>query len=419
MTKQYFVRIHSASALRFGEESEKAGTEVDEEGLRGPKARRVAIKGQDYRMTVSDALGRRDQASPSQHIGLLCSVELQADGMMAAIERAKRIATRTADSLALAHATAIGDPELHFGIETTPGTRNLEFAQKIRNVPELAEIRRPFSDSRFSPFFGLLGAARGKTQESVMSRIDRALHYMRKSYLETDALDRFEDLLGGLQSIDPKVREKMQGPTTYESTCNRCQKRLQCQECGNPATRQENWWGIDFLVTQVLGRPAEEAHRLRRKRNDIAHALKQVTEQLEGIDELAAIAHDALVAGILLLLNASREQIDSFVRAPLPMVAAAEFLVTIFLQDCSIDEIRQQERYPLLQLRSVELAVPLDETMARAKSDIDGIVLRLEVLNFEGTWMRGSVQATIDGDPEDGGLAPQVMIQPVPKSKRK
>src|SRR6185369_16473260 len=106
---------------------------------------------------------------------------------------------------------------------------------------ELEKIRRAFNDVVFRPFHDLMVAVESADEarpknDRLAPRVNRALHYLRRSYLESDPIDRFEDVAAALQSLDPLLRRKFGLPTAYDPKCS-CGQILTCKHCGAVTAR--------------------------------------------------------------------------------------------------------------------------------------------------------------------------------------
>lgn len=267
---------------------------ISRSALRADKGRRFS--GGDYTVRVTDSLMTRAD-SEVLHDGLLFTVEITAADIHEAISIARGLASHVADQLSLAHGCAIEEPEPLFAFSLDSSEGQLQLAQVIRNVPELRRIRRPISDEAMRPVVDLIEKARLTDQHrKLMPRVDRALRYLRRSNLETDPIDRFEDLSNGLQSLEPRLREKYHSSTVFQRDCPSCNQPLICKACGDAIMAPDHFSGVDHVFTEVLRRSRNDARRLRNKRNDIVHSTEEFGSILVDLPELTELAAGGLLS---------------------------------------------------------------------------------------------------------------------------
>jgi hypothetical protein len=331
--------------------------------LRADASRRFL--GADYSVRVSDDT-IQSPTGQTLHHGLLYTVEVDRPDIYRAIAVAKAQASGVADELSLAHAAAIDDPQPLFALSIEPEATSVLVAQVIRNTPELSRVRRGFEENAMRPVFDLLEAAtRQDPQGTLLPRVKRAIYYLRRCLLETDVIDQFEDLCDGLQSIEPGLRGKYGTPTTYPVNCRQCKRGLECSECGAAALAPDNFSGVDHIVTAVLGRPKEDAKRLRDRRNDIVHSRVGLEAMTLGLPELIQLAREALVAGILDLLGGDSNLQSLLIKSAVAIAGPPEMVVVAELQNTTRAALEQQKDYPTLQLHAIEQLVPVGEAGRR------------------------------------------------------
>jgi hypothetical protein len=344
------------------------------------------FKGPGYVVALTDFQQER-QGGWKDHGGIEATVGVSADDMFGAIRAARAVVRRIFDQLAFTHTTAIQDPRLYgaFG----PGSEELEVevAQAIRNSPRLRETRRLFEEKRCS-----------KESRKLAKRVDRALHYLRRSYLEDDDMDRFEDLISGLFAIDSALAKRFNQPMSRTVECGECKQPLRCPNCSQPRTDSKEWAGIEHVVTQVLGKPEARARELRQKRNDIAHGTKEPAKLLDGLGPLAELAHRTLTEGVRLLLESPPAETDAE-RGPLGLQVSPDLLVTYTLHGCTVDEIKKRRLFPSVKLLGIE-ALVLRAEAANDSRNIEGANVVLEAENFDEEWSTGYAYPRSNSDLE-------------------
>ena len=366
--------------------------------------------GPGHRVRVKDAL-RTPAGGEEIHDGLLFTVDIDAEDATKAVPLALGEANRVADQLALAHSCAIENPRPLFCLSLETGELGLALTQFIRDVPELRQFRRPFSKAAMDPVFGLIDAAGATGKGNLLPRIDRALHYLRRSYNERDPIDRFEDLNNGLQAIEPRLREQFGASTTYHRQCERCREQLNCANCGNPATAPDNHSGADHLVTAVLGRPVGDARALRRKRIAIVHATEGFSEILDDLGSLTELATQTLIAGVMELVKADPALRDDLMQHHLPIFDAPQLVIGVILRGASREVIEQQRSYPAVRLKSLEVLRPSRQTAPTEPDDVLAVQISVDVENWEGEWEPTESTLTLPRDPVDSAPPPQILIR--------
>jgi hypothetical protein len=377
--------------------------------LRADKGRRFT--GNDHIVRVTDGL-RTSANGEVLHDGLLFTVEVGAADIHEAIRISRGLASRVADQLSLAQSCAIEEPETLFALSLDSSEGYLQLAQVIRSVPELRRIRRPFSDEAMHPVMDLLEKVRLSDQNrNITPRLDRALRYLRRSNLETDPIDKFEDLSNALQSLEPRLREKYHSSTKFQRDCASCSVPLICKSCSEPVMGQDNFSGVDHLVSTILGRSKKDARRLRDKRNDIVHSTQEFGSILEDLPELTELAAQALVIGILELIGADPSLRAKLSRHTLGIFGTPELVAIVALHGASREKIEQQQNYPAVRLHGAEIVRPNRELVDTDANDLEAIAFHVDVENYPGDWDPLQASISFPRDPEDGGPLPQLLIQ--------
>lgn len=257
-------------------------------------------------------------------------------------------------------------------------------------------------------------------------RIDRALHYLRQSALETDAVDKFEDLWVGLESINPLIREKFAVGTSYRPTCKHCGDQLACAKCATQVESPDNASGIDHIVENLLSLPTSDAKLLRAKRIQIAHSTKSFRELFVNLASATEIARRALIAGIHNLLQLPAEMLPVLGREPLSLVGNASITVVATLVDLPLSQLESADHYPQLKLEALELVLPTDPNADPnlphpPTPDTDPLnVLAVQVVvspvNFAGEVKNARAYARFASDPEQTNSTFETIALPLKAS---
>ena len=377
--------------------------------LRADKGRRFS--GIDYKVRVADSLTTKPNGEVL-HDGLQFTVDISAADIHEAIRIARGLAGSVADELSLAHCCAIEEPEPLFALSVDSTGGYLQLAQVIRNVPELRRIRRAYSEEAMRQLMDHLENARHTDQNrKLMPRLARALRYLRRSNLETDPIDRFEDLCNGLQSLEPRLREKYHSSTKFQRSCTSCDHLLICNACGEAIMAQDSFSGVDHLVTVVLNRPKADARRLRDKRNDIVHSIEEWASIVVDLQELTELAARTLVTGIAELLGADPSLYANLSRSALGIFSTPELIAVVALHGVSLEIIEKQKKYPAVRFEGCEVVRPNRDLKDTDPNDLNFISFRVDVENYDGDWDPIQASISIPRDPEDTSPLPQLVIQ--------
>jgi hypothetical protein len=235
------------------------------------------------------------------------------------------------------------------------------------------------------PVIDLIEKVRHSDQNgNLLPRLDRALRYLRCSNLETDPIDKFEDLSNALQSLEPRLREKYHSPTKFQRECASCGQPLICKSCGEEIMGQDNFSGVDHLVTTLLGRSRKDARRLRDKRNDIVHSIEEFGSMLRDLSELTELAAQVVVMRILELLGADPNLRATLDRRALGIVSTHELVVVVVLHGATREKIEQQQNYPAVRLHGAETVRPNRELNDTDPNDLQAIAFHVDVENYAG-----------------------------------
>lgn len=398
---KYRVRLGSRGTLRLG------------------KTR--TIRGPDHTVRFSDGLadsGSKEEA----HQGIRYTVEVEATDILGAITVAKGLASHTADMLSMAGTVAIEDPVPLFAIDCEPSQNDREFAQVIHDAPQLRQFRRAINEADFSVLFDGLQRIR-QTNPRRAYRLDRALRYLRQGTLETDALDKFEDLWVGLEAINPLLRENYQTSTTFKRKCASCGNVLNCASCKAEAHAPDNSSGIDYIVTEVLGLSGDDARLLRRKRIQIVHSTATFLQVSENLGRATEIARTALIAGIHDVLDLPSDALTRLLRQPLAIVGNASLTVVATLVDLPMTILDTRERYPQLKLEALELVLPTDPNADRNLPhpptpdtdplDVQAVQVVVSAIDFTGEVRSARAYGDFYADPEAENSKFQTIVLPL------
>jgi hypothetical protein len=311
--------------------------------------------------------------APARHAGLIYTVDLHAEHIIQAIDRATSYARAITDQLAAVHGTMIDNPVPQFSIDMAPEAERRGFAQIFYNMPILHEPRREYDQALYSDVFARLDQFR-KVDPEHGQRIGHALHYLRNSYSEQDPVDRFEDAYVALEAIDRLIRKK------------------------HALTKS----GIDYIITHLLRESSGVAKAVRDKRNDIVHARAKFTKVLKDIVPNTRVAQRAAIAGVFDLLGVPQEFRAIAARDFLPIAGPPRIIVQCTLYDLAVEQLLAQPKYPGLQLHPGEMAVPARPQSHAREAPPNAVQLLIDMTGYAGRWDLGEISLFFGVDPAQG-----------------
>lgn len=357
-------------------------------------------KGANYKITVRDDWKDEMEGQPSHHLGLIYTVELQANDTYSSITQATEIARRICDELTAVHRAIIGHPESQFVLDVEPNTSEREFVQIIRNCPMIHQPLRKIDDLKYKPFFEKMEGLRNSNPRTA-SRITRAFYYFRQSLLHSDPIDRFEDAWVALEVLGSKIREKFNLPT---------KRPTECEYCGKVFDIQDSAAGVDYIIKMLLKKDISFARKLRNKRNGIQHGHDSLDKVQKDIQECTEIAHEGILAGAGELLGFSVGEGIGISKSFLPIVEAAPMLIKAFLHDLPIDKVNGAESYPQLAIHCVEKMVKNQKEEHAGQHAPFALQVMVKISAYTGSWDLQGVGFDPVFDPEDAS-PPQILAR--------
>ncbi|HET7601960.1 MAG TPA: hypothetical protein VFK36_03015 [Gemmatimonadales bacterium] len=359
------------------------------------EARRT-FRGQDYSVRVGDATSTAFDGA-SIHDGLLYTVEVDAHDIHAAMQLARGLTSRLADLLSFTHSCAIEEPELLFALSLEAREGAIQFAQAIRNAPELRRFRRVFAPAETLAVHDAIELLRqAGAAGDELRRIERAIRCLRRSRIETDQRDRFEELCAGLQAMEPLLRARFP-----------VQRRL--------GRGRGDWSGVHQFATTVSGLDSAAVEALASRRADIVHALADDHEVLVDLTRLGNIAEKLVQFGVLVLLGLEADDLHAVTRPVLKMATRPELTVVVDLTGASLDDIEQATRYPVVKLHHVASIRPNEPIVDTAPDSLMALTIHVEVENYNGSWEPAEARWVMYRDPVDESPFPALSLEKWPR----
>jgi hypothetical protein len=274
---------------------------------------------------VTNVHGAPTPGAPLAHAGLKFQVTTSAADPRDALNRSVQHVFPALDLLSLAHVAAIDEPLAFLAIEWETGTHDRPIGQIHRDIHISHLVRRPFRPDVFEAFH----RAFDQLESNRRDRLQRAVHLFRRSHSETDNLNRFEDIWGGLEALNPLLIDKYALPDTYPGAT--------CPECGAQIQVPGRSSGIRHAILTLTDGTQTDWKDVLDLRNGIAHSRKPLGPISLQADRLLPLLGRALIAAVLDLAGIPTAFHARSIRPPLPIARGISCLVTAVLLECPLD----------------------------------------------------------------------------------
>jgi hypothetical protein len=336
-------------------------------------------------VVTNNRLPGNHEAEP---FGLVYVVDVLAETIENALVVARNLAAHVANQLSITHAAAIEDPAAMIAFDMDPAVPDREMAQLERGFNLADGPRRHFRPDVFREWFNRWTVANDDAKVSL--RLGRALTYLRRSILEKDPIDQFEDLWNGLETINVLMQRKYNLPTTFKSTC---------PHCGQERDIPGNSSGMRYTVETLRGESAGTWDKIATFRNGIVHGFADFPEVFDNITSHLAVVRAALVVGCLDIVGFPKERWETILREPLVLVEGAEALLRSRLKDLSVDAFVSMREVPHYELVLEQLR-RTGEPLAMGRKTV-ALAANLRLIGFDGEGDPVDVSLKVQVDPED------------------
>lgn len=370
--KTYFVRLLGQSALSL------------------PTPLRVEFPGM---IIVADNwLNPTDAGLPPQHLGLAYTVTLEADTLQMATSRAAAELRPVLDLIATVHGTSLPDPMPWLTFDLDSDTADREFGQFIPDLPSTVRPNRRFSHAHFGEVLARLNDVADPDHEMTISR---ALHAFRRSIHEAVPSDQFLELWTGLEAINSVLQFKYGLPTKQIlRTCKVCQAPVE-----GPVSS-----GIKHIIVVLLNQEEEVWRRIRDTRNALVHTSVKNRHFLNDATELVLVLRDALLVGILDVLNVDPLLWNGIRRPPLQIGTGPMLYLEARLHGYTVANLLENPELPYLQLTDAQHSI--EGHPVSGDGQVQTGTYSFLIQNFVGTYTVERIEALFPRDPEDtkGGV---------------
>ena len=168
-----------------------------------------------FELDVLDKIAPPKDGRDKRHVGFIYRCDVKSSDVFNAMADAAFITRKISDELAVFHRAAIAIPRVKFALSMDDGDRR-EFAQ-VFDMSTLFVPKRVHDKT----LFGRVGDAfekLGHSRPRDLKRLDRAMHYLRSSYLEIDPIDCFEDAWKALEALTEAYRVRRRASYVSQAT---------------------------------------------------------------------------------------------------------------------------------------------------------------------------------------------------------
>ena len=250
-------------------------------------------------------------------------VDTVAIGPITAINKAHAYISILADILVILEGAAVGDPIALFAIDIESDTKDREFAQPIYVEFQALRSLRRFEPSKLNNFFD---SKISSLDDKVRRRINRSLHLFRRSFLEDDPIDQFEDLWESLEALNPLIRNKYDVHRQYQLKWSECGELISCSKCESEITEIDNSSGIRHVIVELLSKETEWS-TIRKTRVSIVHSTEDRFNISTGLGEMISTMREGVFAALYDLLEYSEDVWFENAKYPLPLSTAPKFMM--------------------------------------------------------------------------------------------
>jgi hypothetical protein len=347
----------------------------------------IRMNGPKAAITIENWLQPPVAELPPRHLGLLYSVDLPSESIEAAMEAAVVEVGGFIDLLAAIHGTAIGDARPEIAFDLDPGAADREFAQYIYEVPQVARPNRLLSGELFDLVFSRMN--QHAADVDVIGGVHRAVHAARRATLTDNPRDKFVDLWGALEALNPLVQRKHSLPAS--------QVVRTCVACGAEITGPVSS-GIRYVIDKLLREPAQWKP-LRDTRQQFIHGLP-VSGDAEKVQGLVRVLHDAFLTGLMDVLDIPEEVWEKYRGHALGLGSNPLLVVISVLRDLPLSQLLAPGR-PLPFFEMVSTSATVEGDPVQGHGQVETGTADFLIRNFTGTYEIIRAAGLAHRDPTD------------------
>jgi len=295
MSGRYFVRLYvkTLSSIAESRDQYKAG------------ARPVwafTWTTDDVRLVLYDQL--RDEDGVSVHEGLGLDLDVPANGLDEAIEKARNLAEGLVNLISYVTAAACSPAAVVSSHRIPESKSDTEVAWVLQETRAPLGDLKPIDSDRLGSAYSLYD----KAAEERKWRISQAAQWLRKGLLELETVGQFIAYWVGLESAASVFGEILSHeqkdvfPTCANSKCKH--EIRECPECGKSLGRPNQMASVSEVFVQYFDDGKKTYNRLRTLRGKLFHGGGKLKPRfLEDLRAAIPVARRALAIAIGLMLG--------------------------------------------------------------------------------------------------------------------
>ena len=250
----------------------------------------ISIPDGDYETIISFADFKEFNKDTANHLGLVVTVELNADDIDRGCVEAKIRANYISVILSFITNATISEPIIELGYEISDTAENTEFIQYFYMNGEELKQKRPMNQSLFDNL-GILIMKKGS------KRISRAIRWYRMGLHEKDPIDRFMYFWIGLECLNTLLIEELKVSPETDT----------CKSCGSTYIKPNTTIGIKALFLNYYKEKSFGFNKCNRLRNELLHGYGDLEDAIGVADRCAESSRQMLLKGLFLLLKLGQD----------------------------------------------------------------------------------------------------------------
>ena len=258
-----------------------------------------------------------------------------------------------------------------------------------RDLPLSVHPKRFFKSNEFAAVFAAWDAVDASSRE----RLAHAVGLLRRSYEETDPIDRFEGIWGGLETVNPLLRRKHNLPDWYEGS--------PWPSCGKKTQVPGSSSSIRHAILELAGGSHNDWQSVRDLRQRIVHGIGSLSSAIPCLNQHLPLLRRALLRGIADLLNLPEDAVGPAMREPLAVLQGPEVLLTVTLDGVPDDCFQDSSHLPFFTIRFEEVDVSGSSRALGPHRVTFNVTFTPN--NLTGTYSNVASELLVHMDPEDRG----------------
>jgi hypothetical protein len=255
----------------------------------------ISIPDGAYETIITFADYKEFNKDTANHLGLVVTVELNADDIDRGCVEAKIRANYISVILSFITNATISEPIIELGYEISDTAENTEFIQYYYMNGEELKQKRTMNQSLFDNL-GILIMKNGS------KRISRAIRWYRMGLHEKDPIDRFMYFWIGLECLNTLLIEELKVSPETDT----------CKNCGSTYKKPNTTIGIKVLFLNHHKEKSFGFNKCNRLRNELLHGYGDLEDAIGVADKCAESSRNMLLKGIFILLKLGQDILEIY-----------------------------------------------------------------------------------------------------------